>query len=59
MIGGSEWGPFAVQMSSIELDGMAGVRREELLIIRAQPGSGWDEEEAKAWYMSIWGGWRQ
>ena len=33
MMGGSEWG-------SNELDEMAGVMREEMLRIRAQPGSG-------------------
>ena len=48
MMGGSEWGPFVAQMSSNELDGMAGIIREEILRIRAQPGSGWDEEEAKS-----------
>ena len=44
---GSEWEPFIAQMTSSELKWIAGVIGEEILKIRAQPGSGWDEEEAK------------
>ena len=45
---GSEWAPFMAQMTSDNLKGIADVFREEILRIRAQPGSGWNEEEAKA-----------
>lgn len=44
---GSGWEPYIAQMTGDEIKGLAGVMREELLRIRAQPGSGWDEEEAK------------
>ena len=44
---GSEWGPFIAQTVSDELKGIVGAMGEELLRIRAQPGSGWNEEEAK------------
>ena len=47
-MGGSEWGPFMAQMASDEIKGIVGVINEEILRIRAQPGSGWNEEEAKA-----------
>jgi len=46
-VGGSEWGSFVAQMASDELKGIAEVFNQEILRIRAQPGSGWDEEEAK------------
>jgi len=48
-MGGSEWGPYLALMASTrdEFDGFARVFREEILRIRAQPGSGWGEEEAK------------
>ena len=45
---GSEWAPFVAQMTSDDLKGITNVIREEILRIRAQPGSGWNEEEAKA-----------
>ena len=44
---GSEWGPFKAMMTGDELKWIAKVMGEELLRIRAQPGSGWNEEEAK------------
>ena len=44
---GSEWGPYTVLLASDGLKRIAGVINEETLRIRAQPGSGWDEEEAK------------
>ena len=47
VLGGSEWGPFKAMMTSDEIKWIARVMGEELLRIRAQPGSGWDEEEAK------------
>ena len=46
-MGGSEWHSFVAQATGDELKGIAAVMREEILRIRAQPGSGWDEEEAK------------
>ena len=47
MMEGSEWGPFIAQMASDELKWIAEVIGEETLRVRAQPGSGWNEEEAK------------
>jgi len=47
VMGGSEWEPFMAQATGDELKGIARVINEEILRIRAQPGSGWDEEEAK------------
>ena len=47
MMEGSGWEPYVAQMTSDELKWITGVIKEELLRIRAQPGSGWDEEEAK------------
>ena len=47
IMGGSEWGPLKALMASEELKGFSLVINEEILRIRAQPGSGWDEEEAK------------
>ena len=44
---GSEWGPYKAQVACDEVNWIARVMNEELLRIRAQPGSGWDEEEAK------------
>ena len=43
---GSEWGPFKARITCDETKWFARVMGEELLRIRAQPGSGWDEEEA-------------
>ena len=43
---GSEWGPFKARVTCDETKWFARVMGEELLRIRAQPGSGWDEEEA-------------
>ena len=47
MMGGSEWKPFVAQMVNDEPKRVAKVLNEGLLRIRAQPGSGWDEEEAR------------
>ena len=47
VLGGSEWGPFKDMMTSDEIKWITKVMGEELLRIRAQPGSGWNEEEAK------------
>ena len=47
MMGGSEWGSYTALLASDELKRVAAVINEEILRIRAQPGSGWDEEEAK------------
>ena len=44
---GREWRPFKAMMAGDELKWIARVMGEELLRIRAQPGSGWNEEEAK------------
>ena len=44
---GSEWGPFKAIITGDELKWIGRVMGEELLRIRAQPGSGWKEEEAK------------
>ena len=44
---GSEWGPYKALLACNEIKWIARVMGEELLRIRAQPGSGWDEEEAK------------
>ena len=44
---GSEWGPFKATMTCDETKWVARVMGEELLRIRTQPGSGWNEEEAK------------
>ena len=41
---GSEWAPLVAQMTSDNLKGIADVIRKEILGIRAQPGSGWNEE---------------
>ena len=43
---GSEWGPFKARVTCDETKWIAKVMGEELLRIRAQPGSGWNEEEA-------------
>ena len=43
---GSEWGPFKARATCDETKWIAKVMGEELLRIRAQPGSGWDEKEA-------------
>ena len=43
---GSEWGPFKARMTCDETKCVARVMGEELLRVRDQPGSGWDEEEA-------------
>ena len=43
---GSEWGPFKARITCDETKWFARVMGEELLRIRAQPGSGWNEEEA-------------
>ena len=51
VMGGSEWAPFMALMTSDEPKGLAEVLREEVLRIRAQPGSGWNEEEAKTLVM--------
>ena len=47
MLRGSEWAPFVAVMKSNEHVGIVGAINEEILKIRAQPGSGWNEEEAK------------
>ena len=47
VLAGSEWGPYKAQMASDEIKWIARVMGEELLRIRAQPGSGWEEEEVK------------
>jgi hypothetical protein len=47
MMGGSESGNFVAMMTSDELVSIVRVFNEELLRVRAQPGSGWNEEEAK------------
>ena len=44
---GSEWEGFKAMMTGDELRWIGRVMGEELLRIRAQPGSGWNEEEAK------------
>ena len=44
---GSEWGPVKDMMTGDEFKWIAKVMGEELLRIRAQPGSGWNEEEAE------------
>lgn len=44
---GSGLGPFVALVASDELKWIAGVTNEEILRIRALPGSGWAEEEAK------------
>ena len=44
---GTEWGPVKDMVTSDEFKWIAKVMSEELLRIRAQPGSGWNEEEAK------------
>ena len=44
---GNEWGPFKAMTTGDEFKWIAKVMGEELLRIRAQPGSGWNEEEAK------------
>ena len=44
---GNEWGPFKAMMTGDEFKWIARVMGEELQRIRAQPGSGWNEEEAK------------
>ena len=46
-LGGSEWTPFKAIMTCDEIKWIARVLGEELVRIRAQPGSGWDEKEAK------------
>ena len=49
-IGGTEdsvLGPYVARATSDEFKRIAGVINEELLRIRAQPGSGWNEEEAR------------
>ena len=43
---GSKWGPFKATITCDETKWFARVMGEELLRIRAQPGSGWDEKEA-------------
>ena len=43
---GSEWGPFKARITCDETKWFVRVMGEELLRIRAQPGSGWDEKEA-------------
>ena len=43
---GSEWGPFKATITCDETKWIAKVMGEELLRIRDQPGSGWNEEEA-------------
>ena len=47
VLGSSEWGPFKARVTCDETKWFARVMGEEILRIRAQPGSGWDEEEAK------------
>ena len=47
MIDGSEWRPLVAQTTGDSVKGIARIIHEELLRIRAQPGSGWNEEEAK------------
>ena len=44
---GSEWGPFKAMFTGDEFKWIGRAMGEELLRIRAQPGSGWNEEEAK------------
>ena len=46
-MGGGEWDSFVAQVTSNEFRRTAGIINEEILRIRAQPESGWDEEEAK------------
>ena len=48
---GSEWEPFKDQITSNEVKWITKAMSEELLRIRAQSGSGWDEEEAKGMAM--------
>ena len=43
---GSEWGPFKARVTCDETKWFTKVMGEEALRIRAQPGSGWNEEEA-------------
>lgn len=45
VIGGREWAPFVALVTSDELKVIAGTTSEKILTIRAQSGSGWDEEE--------------
>ena len=47
VLGGSEWGPFKARVTCDETKWFARVMGEEILRIRAQPGSRRDEEEAK------------
>ena len=47
VLGGSEWTPFKAIMACDEIKWITRVLGEELVRIRAQPGSGWDEKEAK------------
>ena len=46
-VGGSEWASFVAQVTGKEFKEISRVVNEELLRIRAQPGSGWNEEEAR------------
>ena len=57
-MGATEWGPFLTQMTDDEIKEIAGVISEEILKVRAQPGSGWNEEEAKGLVMEYLGGMR-
>jgi len=47
MLTGSEWAPFLAPVASGELESIGRVFNEETLRIRADPESGWDEEDAK------------
>ena len=47
IVGGSKWESFMAQVTGNKFEEIAGVINEEVLRIRAQPGSGWNEEEAR------------
>ena len=55
----TEWGPFIAQTTNDEIKGVAAVISEEILKVRAQPGSGWGEEEAKGLVFEYLGSMRE